>query len=63
MTTDTQNPNPIPKPRWVECADKASEQLEKADAADNIEERQLHINTADAWMRLSAIYRDGPVTV
>lgn len=45
------------KPRWVECADKASTVLDVARNADN-DERDAIVREADAWMRLGYLYAD-----
>lgn len=54
-TTETQT-----KPRWVECADKASEVLEAARNAkcDGSGEKDAIVREADAWMRLAYLYAD-----
>jgi len=46
------------KPRWVECADKASVALDAAAAADDVNESDANIREADAWMRLAYLYAD-----
>lgn len=51
MTTETTN-----KPRWVECADKASEVLDTARALPS-SEKDNTVREADAWMRLAYLYR------
>jgi hypothetical protein len=48
----------ITKPRWVECADKASNVLDAARDAKN-DEKDAIVREADAWMRLGYLYRDG----
>lgn len=55
MTTTTTT---TPKPRWVECADKAAEALEAAPCAQPVDQHTF-VARAEAWMRLAVIYRDG----
>lgn len=50
------------KPRWVECADKASEVLDKArDADSETGAKDATVREASAWMALAYLYADrGP---
>lgn len=54
MTTETTT-----KPRWVECADKASEVLDTANTIREPVEKDATLREAHAWMQLACIYRDG----
>lgn len=58
MTTETTT-----KPRWVECADKASEVLDTARSVREPVEKDATVREADAWMRLGYLYRDGHLNV
>lgn len=48
------------KPRWVECAEKAGEVLERAEHEKDVAQKEMAINEAHAWMRLADIFRMGP---
>lgn len=48
-----------PKPRWVECADKASAVLDTARAADSTDgSKDAIVREAGAWMQLAYLYAD-----
>lgn len=47
------------KPRWVECADKASEVLTAAREADPTDgAKDAIVREAHAWMQLAYLYAD-----
>lgn len=46
------------KPRWVECADEATQVLKAARSEDDVSKKDAVVREAHAWMTLGRLYRE-----